>query len=116
VFSDEGGTFAAAATPRRLRVFDWCLRGRFWVVVFFRRAPGLPLLELCVYRATARKGWLHLWGWEEEPRREGGMAALAPGVRGGGVVTPGVAGRPAAPAGPCGAGPGNVVDPGGPGG
>ena len=62
----------------RLRVIDlstWW----FWVVVFYRRQYGEPLVELQLYGPTpGSRWWLHLWMWEPIPATLGAVEVILP--------------------------------------
>ena len=58
----------AGKTPcgRRLRIFDWNSRW-FWVVVFYRRTPMQPVIDLEVWHPNTWSRWFNWWQWEGEP-------------------------------------------------
>jgi hypothetical protein len=56
-----------ADVAHRLRVFDLSTRW-FWLVVFYQREYGRPIMEASLFGPTPRpRWWLHVWLWEPVP-------------------------------------------------
>lgn len=55
---------------RRFRLVDirtpW-----LWLVVFYRKQYGEPLVELSIFRERTPRWWFHAFQWESEPSRTG---------------------------------------------
>ena len=64
----------------RLRIIDISLF-RFWLVMFYQRTYGEPILSLSVYPKQWRN-WFHFWQWEKIPVKTGYEATPEGGQRG----------------------------------